>query len=158
MKAPHKTSFQPRRSGAGIFFATVLFAAGASAQLATGTTGIDASGNYQKERSVCTTGASHQDRATCMTEAANAQAEKRHGRIDTNGSDYAGNAMKRCEVLKGEDRAACQARVDGRGAVDGSVASGGVLRSVETVVLPPGESMVRIEPKTADPVLIAPVN
>lgn len=158
MKAPQKPSFQPRRTGAGIFFATVLFAAGASAQLATGTTGIDASGNYQQERAACVNGSSHQDRATCMTEAANAQAEKRRGRIDTNGNDYAANAMKRCEALKGEDRAACQARVDGRGTLDGSVSSGGVLRSVETVVLPPGESMVRIEPKTSDPVLIAPVN
>ncbi|MDB5881179.1 MAG: hypothetical protein JWP43_1057, partial [Ramlibacter sp.] len=34
---------------------------------------------------------------------------------------------------------------------------GGVLREVETVVLPPGASSVTIEPKTADPVVLVPV-
>jgi hypothetical protein len=36
------------------------------------------------------------------------------------------------------------------------VAGGGVLREVETVVLPEGERSVTIEPKTDDPVVLVP--
>ncbi len=67
-----------------------------------------------------------------------------------------GNAAARCEVLTGEEKAACQARVMGYGNTTGSVAGGGVLREVETVVLPPGQSSVTIEPKTSDPVVLVP--
>jgi hypothetical protein len=56
----------------------------------------------------------------------------------------------------GEDKAACQARLMGYGSTSGSVAGGGVLREVETVVLPRGASSVTIEPKTADPVVLVP--
>ena len=38
-----------------------------------------------------------------------------------------------------------------------SLAPGGVLREVETVVLPPGASEVKVEPKTSDPVVLVPV-
>ena len=66
--------------------------------------------------------------------------------------------MQRCNVLTGEDRAACQARVAGLGSASGSVQGGGVIKQVETVVLPPGRSSVTIEPKTANPVLLVPAN
>ena len=59
-------------------------------------------------------------------------------------------------MLSGEDQAACQARVMGYGSTTGSVAAGGVLREVETVVLPAGATSVTIEPKTADPVVLVP--
>ena len=58
--------------------------------------------------------------------------------------------------MTGEDKAACQARVLGYGETTGSVAGGGVLREVETVVLPAGQSSVTIEPKTADPIVLIP--
>jgi hypothetical protein len=44
----------------------------------------------------------------------------------------------------------------GYGNTSGSVAGGGVLREVETVVLPAGSGSVTIEPKTADPVVLVP--
>ena len=44
----------------------------------------------------------------------------------------------------------------GYGNTTGSVAGGGLLREVETVVLPAGQSSVTIEPKTADPVVLVP--
>lgn len=67
------------------------------------------------------------------------------------------NARQRCEVLSGDERAACEVRVMGYGNSSGSVAGGGVIREVETVVVPPGATSVRIAPQTSAPVLILPV-
>ncbi len=67
------------------------------------------------------------------------------------------NAMRRCEALGGEDHAACMARVLGYGNARGSVEGGGVIREVETVVVPPGKTEVTIEPKTDNPVLVVPI-
>jgi hypothetical protein len=65
--------------------------------------------------------------------------------------------MGRCEVFTASDeKAACQARVMGMGSADGSVAGGGLIREVETVVLPAGQSSVTIEPRTSDPVVLVP--
>jgi hypothetical protein len=137
-----------------LFSATTLLAvAGATAQVATGTTGIDASGNTQVERAACMSGNTQQDRATCLREANNAAADKRSGKLDS-GTNYAANALARCDVLTGEDKAACQARIVGYGSTDGSVAGGGVIRQVETVVVPANATSVVIEPKTSDPVLV----
>jgi hypothetical protein len=139
---------------------SLLMATGAAvAQVpitATGTTGIDASGNVQKEREACMTGRTQQDQATCLREANNAAAEKRSGKLDNAGGQFEANARQRCEVLTGEDRVACEARVAGYGSTQGSVAGGGVIRQVETVVVPPGATSVRIEPQTSAPVLIVP--
>lgn len=139
---------------------SLLMASGAAlAQVpitATGTTGIDASGNVQKEREACMTGRTQQDQATCLREANNAAAEKRSGKLDNAGAQFQANARQRCEVLTGEDRVACEARVLGYGNTQGSVAGGGVIREVETVVVPSGATSVRIEPKTNAPVLIVP--
>jgi hypothetical protein len=46
----------------------------------------------------------------------------------------------------------------GFGNTTGSVAGGGLLREVETVVMPSDASSVTIEPKTADPVVLVPSN
>ena len=56
--------------------------------------------------------------------------------------------MARCDVFKGEEQIACQARVVGYGEAAGSVASGGVIRQVETVVVPADATNVRIQPQT----------
>ena len=109
----------------------------ATAQVATGTTGIDASGNYQQEVNACMTGKTQQDRDTCLREARNAQADKKRGALDNAGASFESNATARCDVFMGEEKAACQARVMGYGNTSGSVAGGGVLREVETVVMPP---------------------
>jgi hypothetical protein len=102
------------------------------------------------------TGKTQQDQATCLREARNAQADKKRGVLDNAGARFEANAGTRCEVLIGEDKAACQARVMGYGSTSGSVAAGGVLREVETVVMPAGSSSITIEPQTADPVVLVP--
>lgn len=136
--------------------AALLAVTAATAQVATGTTGIDTSGSYQQEVNACMTGKTQQDRETCLREARNAQGEKKRGVLDNAGAQFEANAKARCDALTGEDKAACQARVMGYGQTSGSVAGGGVLREVETVVLPPGASSVTIEPKTQDPVVLVP--
>lgn len=122
-----------------------------------GKSGIDNSGNYQQERAWCLANTSGPEQATCLQSAAAALAEKRRGTLDNNGANFDANAMQRCNVLTGEDKAACQARVAGMGSASGSVQGGGVIKQVETVVLPPGKSSVTIEPKTANPVLLVPI-
>ena len=132
--------------------AFVLFTLGAvtaaSAQIASGTTGIDATGNEQSELAACNSGKTQQDRQTCMTEVRNANAAKRAGKVDNSGGRFKENALARCDVFKGEEQIACQARVVGYGDTAGSVAGGGVIRQVETVVVPAAATTVRIQPQT----------
>lgn len=136
----------------------ILAAGAASAQVvSSGNTGIDNSGSYERERAACLSGATPQAQETCLREAANAQAEKSKGDLQTQGRDeLVANAMRRCDALGGEDHAACTARVLGYGNQSGSVGGGGVIREVETVVVPPGQTEVTIEPKTDNPVLVVP--
>ena len=108
----------------------------ASAQIASGTTGIDATGNAKSEMAACTSGKTQQAKAACMAEVRNANAEKRAGKLGSD-SDYSANALKRCEVFKeADDQAACKARVMNDNNAQGSIAAGGVLREAETVITP----------------------
>ena len=145
-----------RKSLVSYGVAALLAMTAATAQVATGTTGIDASGSYQHEVNACMTGQTQQDRDTCLREARNARADKQRGVLDNAGAQFQANATARCDALAGEDKAACHARLLGYGESTGSVAGGGVLREVETVVLPPGATSVTIEPKTSDPVVLVP--
>ena len=120
----------------------------ASAQIASGTTGIDATGNAQSELAACNSGKTQQDRQTCITEVRNANAAKRAGQVDNSGGRFKENALARCDVFKGEEQIACQARIVGYGDAAGSVAGGGVIRQVETVVVPADATTVRIQPQT----------
>jgi hypothetical protein len=145
-----------RRSLLSFGGATLLAMTAATAQVA-GTTGIDASGNYQQEVQACTEGRSQQDRDTCLREARNARADKQHGQLDAAPGTLNANARARCDALAGEEKSACEARVLGYGTATGSVAGGGVLREVETVVVPPGRGDLRVEPKTSGaPVVVVP--
>ena len=126
------------RMGKGVtYFGLVALLAmtAATAQVAAlDTTGLDASGNAKSEMAACKSGNTQQDRAACMKEVRNANAEKRAGKLG-NGSDFTANAMKRCEIFKeSEDQASCRARVNSQARLDGSVAAGGVLRQGEITV------------------------
>jgi hypothetical protein len=152
------TTFRLRRHLTGLGLGALFAVTTAMAQQAPitqpGTTGIDTSGDVQKERAACMSGRTQQDQATCLREANNAAAEKRRGRLDNQGGQFDANARQRCEVLTGEDRVACEARVVGYGSASGSVAGGGLIREVETVVVPADAGTVRIQPQTAAPVLL----
>lgn len=157
MKRNH--ALRSRKSLFSFAAVSVLAMTAATAQVAgtKGDTGIDTSGNYDKEVQACMSGQTQEARDTCLREARNARADKQQRTLDSGGSDLNANAMARCEPLSGEDKAACQARVLGYGEKSGSVAGGGVLREVETVVVPPGQTEVTIEPKTSNPVVLVPV-
>ena len=94
---------QPRKSFLSFGVAALLAMTAASAQVATGTTGIDASGIYQQEIKACMTGTTQQDRDTCLREARNAQADRKRGALDNAGASFESNAAQRCEVFKGEE-------------------------------------------------------
>ncbi|MDB5885652.1 MAG: hypothetical protein JWR74_1823 [Polaromonas sp.] len=118
----------------------------ASAQIAAGTTGIDATGNARSEMAACHNGTTQQARETCMTEVRNANGEKRAGSL-TGGSDFSANALKRCDVFpEASDQAACRARIMGESEAKGGVAAGGVIRETETVVSPSSEGAVPVKP------------
>jgi hypothetical protein len=142
------------------FGAMALFAITAAAAQVAGSgtpTGaaLDTSGQYGSEVPACKQGKTAEDQATCMKEARNAQADKKRGLTDA-GGNYAANARARCNVLSGEDKAACDARMLGYGTVSGSVAGGGVMREVETVVMPAGQDSITVDAKTQDPVVLVP--
>jgi hypothetical protein len=147
-----------RRSLAS-FGATALFALTAAAAQVAGApadSGLDTSGNYQSEVRACMEGKTGQAQADCLKEARNAQADKKRGVLDNSNAQFQANARARCGALAGEDKAACEARMMGYGTVSGSVAGGGVLREVETVVMPRGQDSITVDPKTADPVVLVP--
>lgn len=157
----HGASMRKASIGFGLcaLFAVVAATAQVSIDGKTGSvgaTGIDNSGNYQQELAWCKANTSGEELTACLKSSAATQAEKRRGIPDNNGTDFKANALQRCAVLTGEYRAACEARVAGLGEASGSVRGGGILKQIETVVLPPGKSSVTIEPKTASPVLLVP--
>jgi hypothetical protein len=154
MSAPNFAHSHKSLASFGV--AALLAVTAATAQVTTGTTGIDASGSYQQEVQACMSGRTQQDQATCLREARNAQADKKRGLLDNADGRFDANATARCNVLSGEDKAACQARVIGFGNISGSVAGGGLLREVETVVMPADAGSVTIQPQTSDPVVLVP--
>ena len=139
------------------FSLTALFAITGTAQIASGTTGIDATGNAASEMAACNNGSTQQSRETCMTEVRNANAAKRAGKVDNAGGQFNANALMRCNVLQGEDKIACEARVIGYGNPQGSVAGGGVITQVETVVVPATPEVINIQPQTSsDTIIVIP--
>jgi hypothetical protein len=120
-------------------------------------TGLDNSGDYEKEMQACRQGRTGQDRATCMQEAQNARKAKRQGALQTPSAQSMGtNAMARCEGMSDADMAACRARMMGYGQASGSVAGGGILRELEVVEMEPGQDSVNVAPKGNGPVLVVP--
>lgn len=138
--------------------AAALFAmTAATAQVAGGTTGIDNTGDYRHEVQSCLSGKTQEDRPTCLREARNAHAEKLRGRLDNaQQSQFETNSVARCDVQTGDDKAACKARMMGFGQTSGSVAGGGLLREVETVVPPSQADTVSTQPSSSDPVVLMP--
>ena len=122
----------------GLFISTVVMtseAAGTAAKAAAAPSSSSAAQTrYQQDRAVCLSGASNQDRATCLKEAGAARAEAQRGGLGDSTEPYSDNQRKRCDQLPGSQRQDCLARMQGQGNVSGSVAGGGLLRETVTVV------------------------
>lgn len=109
-----------------------------------------AEARHRQEVAVCTSGQSNQPRDVCLREAAAAYAEAKRGELNDGNTTYQLNAVKRCQPLPPDDRAACLARMHGEGSVSGSVAEGGVLRELVTVEPGPVSALV-IVPQPLQP-------
>lgn len=96
------------------------------------TESADALARYQQERTVCTSGQSNQDQATCLREAGAAYAQAKQGGLGDDPAQHKANASKRCERLPDADRRDCMARMNGHGTTSGSAASGGIYRELVT--------------------------
>lgn len=97
---------------------------------------LDAKAQYEKDRALCLSGQSGQDRTTCLREAGAALSEARRGTLGDEPSSYAKNALIRCQAQPAEDREACQRRVEGAGVTSGSVSGGGILREYREMEIP----------------------
>lgn len=120
----------------GCVAASLLLVGGA----ALAATASDAQLRYQQERKACLSGASNQDRATCLREAGAALQEAGRGRLAAGGgSQFGDNALARCAALPPADREECTMRMR-QGTTSGSAAQGGVLRElVRPVPAPPAK-------------------
>jgi hypothetical protein len=109
----------------------------------------------QQERADCLAGRTAEDQKTCLKEAgAAAQSTGKRGLSTPTPEQVAANQRKRCDPLKGDDRAACLKRAAGVDtAVSGSVAAGGELKTTTTVV--PG-TPPDVHPETMPPTAAGP--
>ncbi len=105
----------------------------AAAQAGPSQASAEAQARYRADMAVCASGQSNQPVNVCRTEARNALAEARRGGLNDAPSEYARNAVLRCEEFLGDDRTACEARVRNPTRLEGSVEGGGVLRETVTV-------------------------
>jgi hypothetical protein len=106
--------------------AAVLLLAGGAALAAT-----TAQQQYQQERAACLSGASNQDRATCLREAGAALHESSRGGLSSPDQRVLGNNQaQRCAALPEPDRQECTLRVQGQGSTSGSAEQGGMLREL----------------------------
>ena len=143
----NNTSIKKNRitKGLAAFGMTVVLAmAAASVHVIAGEISIDDTGSVVSEKAACNNGTSQQSRADCLLEAKNANADKKAGLLEKDNQGYKANALIRCERLIGDDRKDCRARVMGEGKSTGSVAGGGVITEVETVVPPKPKGEVRL--------------
>ena len=112
-----------------VFITQLVFA-----QIKSGTTGIDATGNALSETVACNTGKTQQDKETCLNEVKKANAAKDAGKVDNAGSQFEANALSRCEVFSGDEKVTCIARMKNTGQAEGSVGGGGIIREIRTIV------------------------
>jgi len=109
--------------------ATALLAALLPATAATETPAEVA---LRQETARCQRGETNQDRATCLKEVGAAYDEARRNQLGTApAADLARNAEMRCDAQPAADREACVQRLQ-RGAAEGSVQGGGLLRETES--------------------------
>jgi len=96
-----------------------------------------AEARYQRDLARCNSGQSNQTTATCLREAGSALAEAQRGTLRNEPGQYQANALRRCEVHQGTERAACEARILGQGDITRGAQAGGLLRQSITVTPPP---------------------
>lgn len=131
-----------------------LLLASTAAFAATAAGGGELRERYLQERAACERLSADQDRRACLRDAGAAYIEARRGSLQAGEpQDYAANALRRCEALRGTDRDDCIARMRGAGTVSGSVEGGGIYREyiVTEVGEPPQPATVPQRPPALQP-------
>jgi hypothetical protein len=85
---------------------------------------------YQVERQRCLTGQISQTQTSCLQEAGAVLQQTRSPEDQLDPKQLAENKLKRCNALSGDERQSCIYRMQGQGRVNGSAASGGILREL----------------------------
>lgn len=85
---------------------------------------------YQNDRQRCLSGQSGQEQTSCLKEAGAALQQPRSAQDPSDAAQLQENALQRCTALAGADRQSCILRMQGQGRVEGSAASGGILREL----------------------------
>jgi hypothetical protein len=133
-----------------LFATAPVLAASQDASASATSSSSGAQARYERERARCLSGQSQEDQKTCLREAGAAlQAARSHQLTSESPEQLAANARQRCEPLPPDDKKDCLARMNGEGTVTGSVAGGGILRELVTVV--PG-----VQPESAPPPAAGP--
>jgi hypothetical protein len=131
-----RTRQAARLSALTVGAAVALFATGANA--ATAAKLSEAQQRYQQDRTICLTGGSNQDRATCLQEAGAAlQEASRGGSGAASAGELRQNRTIRCDALPAADREDCARRMQGEGVTAGNAQQGGVLRELSRPVASP---------------------
>lgn len=108
---------------------------GCGAAMAAGGKTSEAQLRYQQDRKLCMSGASNQDRATCLKEAGAALQEAKRNSLGASGeSELAQNRLSRCNGLPAQDREDCARRMSGEGSTTGSAQQGGISRELVRTV------------------------
>jgi len=113
--------------------ALILLVCASGALAASPSALTEAQARYRQEMTVCNSGQSNQDQATCRLEAKNALAEAKRGTLNDAPGQYRQNALQRCNAHQGDDLRACQARMMVPEGAAGSSADGGILRESVTI-------------------------
>lgn len=131
---PKNNDFAPKAARLSVLAAIFVGSVFSMSAVSAASANSEATARYKAERAVCMSGQSNQDRATCLKEAGAALAESKRGGLAGGQGMLRQNAMVRCNALPGDDREACERRIDGEGSTSGSVSSGGVIREIVTPV------------------------
>ncbi|HZT55087.1 MAG TPA: hypothetical protein VFA35_02605 [Burkholderiaceae bacterium] len=99
----------------------------------------DVQTRYEHERARCLSGQSGQVQDACLKEAVNARDAALKGQLADGNGRLRQNATQRCDVLAGDDKRDCLARITGAAntSESGSVKGGGILRESVTITVEP---------------------
>jgi len=116
-------------------YAAALLLAGTAGTALAAPASAEATQLYRQTAADCRAGRTQQSQADCLREAGAALQETRRGHLQsTDAATLSANAVARCARQPTERRASCEKLARGEGTSAGSVAGGGVLRTlVETV-------------------------
>jgi hypothetical protein len=86
--------------------------------------------SYQVDRQRCLAGDTGQNQASCLQEAGAVLQQPLSVQGPVSDAQLAANALQRCDALTGDEHQSCILRMQGSGSVEGSAASGAILREL----------------------------